>query len=144
MSDTQIGFQEKNPPKLLSKSDVFSLSNTDYLRRNAQSCIRTSSPASGPAVLHQGNDAVNLPLLSLEIRTQWSGLLTCIASDLVRHAKSTTVRYDVIGLRHLPPRTKNQRRLNEAKTFSKGNISQLSWVTWNMWLVWILTTKCKT
>ncbi len=27
------------------ESDVFSLSNTEHLRRNAQSCIRTSSPA---------------------------------------------------------------------------------------------------
>ncbi len=33
------------PWKSLSKSYVFSLSNTEHLRRNAQSCIRTSSPA---------------------------------------------------------------------------------------------------
>jgi hypothetical protein len=45
------------------------------------------SPASGPAVLHQGDDVVNLYLVSLEIQPQWSGLLTRIASDLVRRAK---------------------------------------------------------
>ncbi len=33
------------PWKSLSKSYVFGLFNTEHLRRNAQSCIRTSSPA---------------------------------------------------------------------------------------------------
>jgi hypothetical protein len=45
------------------------------------------SPVSGPAVLHWGNDVVNLYPVSLDIQPQWSGLLTCIASDLVRCAK---------------------------------------------------------
>jgi hypothetical protein len=53
------------------------------------------SPASGLAVLHQGNDVVNLYLISLEIQPQWSGLLTGIASDLVRRAKNTLVLYGV-------------------------------------------------
>ncbi len=45
------------------------------------------SPASGPAVLHWGNDLVNLYLVSLEIQPWWSGLLTCIVSDLVGTSK---------------------------------------------------------
>ncbi len=53
------------------------------------------SPASGPAVLHRGNDMVNLHLVSLEIHPQWSGLLTHSVSDLVRHAKNTLVLYGV-------------------------------------------------
>jgi hypothetical protein len=53
------------------------------------------SPASGPTVLHQGNDMVNLYLVSLGIQPQWSGLLTRIVSDLVRRAKNTLVLYGV-------------------------------------------------
>jgi hypothetical protein len=47
------------------------------------------------------------------------------------------------GLRHLPPRMKNQHGLNEEKTFI-GKKS-LNWVLvmWPVWLVWILTTKRK-
>jgi hypothetical protein len=53
------------------------------------------SLASGLAALHQSDDVVNLYLISLEIQPQWSGLLTRIASDLVRHAKNTLVLYGV-------------------------------------------------
>jgi hypothetical protein len=68
------------------ESDMFSLSNTEHLRRNAQSCIRTSSP-----VLRQLHG--NLHLVSLEIQPQWSGLLARIVSDLVECAKNTLVLY---------------------------------------------------
>jgi hypothetical protein len=53
------------------------------------------SPASGPAVLRQGDDVANLYLVSLKIKPQWSGLLTRIRSDLVRRAKNTLVLYGV-------------------------------------------------
>jgi hypothetical protein len=53
------------------------------------------SPASGPAVLRQGNDVVNLFLVSLEIQPQWSALITRITSDLVRRAENTLVLYGV-------------------------------------------------
>ncbi len=53
------------------------------------------SPASGPAVLRQGNDVANLYLVSLEIQPRWSGLLTRIVSDLVKRAKNTLVLYGV-------------------------------------------------
>jgi hypothetical protein len=33
---------------------------------------------------------VNIYLVSLEIQPQWSGLITRIASDLIRHAKNCT------------------------------------------------------
>jgi hypothetical protein len=53
------------------------------------------SPASGPAVLRQGNDGVNLYLVSLEIQPRWSGLLTGIPSELVGCTKNTLVLYEV-------------------------------------------------
>ncbi len=55
-------------------------------------------PASGPAVMRQGDDVVNLYLISLEIQPRLSGLLTRVASDLVRRAKNTLVLYGIIGL----------------------------------------------
>jgi hypothetical protein len=60
------------------------------------------SPASGPAVLHRGDEVVNLYLISLEIQSQWSGLLTGIAFDLVRHAKNTLVLYGVSSAYDIP------------------------------------------
>ncbi len=54
------------------RSDVFGLSNTKHLRRNA----------------------VGIGLNTSDL-TQRSGLLTRIASDLVRHAKNTLVLYRV-------------------------------------------------
>jgi hypothetical protein len=53
------------------------------------------SPALGPAVLRQGNDMVNLYLVSLEIQPLWSGLLPRITSDLVGCAKNTLALYGV-------------------------------------------------
>ncbi len=55
------------------------------------------SPASGPAVLHWGNEVINLYLVSLEIQPWWSGLLTRIAFDLVGRAKNNLVRYGVLS-----------------------------------------------
>ncbi len=49
--------------------------------------VEMLSPASEPAVLHWGDEVVNLYLVSLEIQPWWSGLLTRTASDLVGHAK---------------------------------------------------------
>ncbi len=48
------------------------------------------------------------------------------------------------GLRHSPPRMKNQHGLNEEKTFI-GKKWSLNWVLvmWHVWLVRILTTKHK-
>ncbi len=70
------------------RSDVFGLSITKHLRSNA--------------VLHPGNDVVMMCWLCQLISqrgiglnpldlTQRSGLITGIASDLVRHAKNTLV-----------------------------------------------------
>ena len=74
------------------RSDVFGLSSTKHLRKNA--------------VLHSGDDAVMMWRLCHLISqrgvglntsdlTQQSGLITCIASDLVRRAKNTLVLYGV-------------------------------------------------
>ena len=74
------------------RSDVFGLSSTKHLHRNA--------------VLHSGNAVVMMWWLCHLISrrgvglntsdlTQWSGLITRIASDLVRHAKITLVLYGV-------------------------------------------------
>jgi hypothetical protein len=62
---------------------------------NTDTYIGMLSPASGPAVLRQGNDVVNLYLVSLEIQPPWSSLLTHIASDLVGRSKNTLVLYEV-------------------------------------------------
>ncbi len=73
-------------------SDVFGLFSTEYLCRNA--------------VLHSGDDVVMMWWLyhlifqcgvglNTSDLTQRSGLITCIASDLVRHAKNTLVLYRV-------------------------------------------------
>ncbi len=51
--------------------------------------------ASGPAVLRKGDDVVNLYFIYLDIQSQESGLLTPIASDLVRRAQKTLVLYGV-------------------------------------------------
>jgi hypothetical protein len=74
------------------RSDVFGLSSTEHLRRNA--------------VLHPGNDLVMMWWLCHLISqsgvglntsdlTQGSGLITRIASDLVRRPKNTLVLYGV-------------------------------------------------
>ncbi len=55
------------------------MSNTGPLRRNAQSCIRTSSPAS--RWWHGWSLCPNC-LISLEIQPRWSGSLARLASGL--------------------------------------------------------------
>jgi hypothetical protein len=74
------------------RSDMFGLSITKHLRRNA--------------VLHPGDDVVMMCWLCQLISqrgiglntsdlTQWSGLITLIVSDLVRCTKNTLVLYGV-------------------------------------------------
>jgi hypothetical protein len=74
------------------RCDMFGLSSTKHLLRNV--------------VLHPGNGLVMMWWLCHLISqwgvglntsdpTQWSGLITCIASDLVRHAKNPLVLYGV-------------------------------------------------
>ncbi len=74
------------------RSDMFGLSSTEHLCRNA--------------VLHPSNDLVMMWWLCHLISqlgvglntsdlTQWSGLITRIASDLVRRTKNTLVLYGV-------------------------------------------------
>ncbi len=87
---------------------------------------------------------VNLHLISLEIWPRWSGLLTCIASDLVGAGqKYPCSARSIIGLQHLPPQMKNQHGLNEEKTLQEKNNLSIESSEVNMWLVWILTTKHK-
>ncbi len=96
------------------KSDVFGLSNTQCLHRNA--------------VLHQGVDVVLrwwtchlitwwCDELTTSDLTQQSGLFIRIVSDLGQaHQKYPCTVQGIIGLQHLPPRMKNQHGLNEKKT----------------------------
>ncbi len=77
--------------------------------------------------------------------TQWSGLITRIASDFCwAHQKYTYTVWSIIVLRHLPPWMKNQHGLNQSgkNLIEKNNLSIESSEV-NVWLVWILTTKCK-
>jgi hypothetical protein len=61
------------------------------------------------AVLCLGND-VAMPRQHLPRFDESSSLDTSLASGLcVGHTTSTYVRYSLSGLRHLPPRMKNQR-----------------------------------
>ncbi len=59
--------------EIIMESDMFGLSNTKHLRRNA-------SPASGPAVLHWDDDVASLPPHNLlmwwahHLRTWLNGL----------------------------------------------------------------------
>jgi hypothetical protein len=100
------------------------------------------SPASGPAVLRQGNEMVNLYLVSLEIKPQWSGLLTCIASDLVKHAKILLYCTEYRRPTTLAPTNEELWAQWGKNLIGKNNLSiELSEV--NVWLVWILTTKRK-
>ncbi len=87
------------------------------------------SLASGPAVLRWGNDMVNLHLVSLEIQTWWSGLFTCVASDLVRHTKNTLLLYRVYSAYDIQwalQKKGNLRIFNSCvgSTMCKSNISQ--------------------
>jgi hypothetical protein len=113
------------------------MSNTGPLCRNAQSCIRTSSPASRR---WHGQSLCPNCLVSLEIQPRWSGLLTSIVSDA--HQKySCTVR-SIGGLQHLPPQMKNH-GLNEEKPYRRKNNLSIELSDVNVWLVRILTTECK-
>jgi hypothetical protein len=123
------------------RSDVFGLSSTEHLRMNA--------------VLHPDDDVVMMwwlchlisqwgVVLNTSDLTQWSGLITRIASDLCQACQKypCTVR-SIFGLQHLPPRMKNHHGLNEEKnSYEKNNLSIESSDV-NVWLVWILTTKHK-
>ncbi len=119
-------------------SDVFGLSSTERLCRNA--------------VLHPDNDVVIMWWLCHLISwwgvglntsdlTQWSGLITRIASDLcqARQKYPCTVR-SILGLQHLPPRMKNH-GLNEGKkTYRRKNNLSIESSEVSMRLVWVLTT----
>ncbi len=122
------------------RSDVFGLSSTKHLRRNA--------------VLHPVNDLVMMWWLCHLISqwgvglntsdlTQRSGFITRIASDLVRHTKNTLVLYRVWSAYDTYPHDEESSWAQWGKNFiGKKNLSiELSEV--NMWLVWILTTKRK-
>jgi hypothetical protein len=123
------------------RSDVFGLSSTEHLRRNA--------------VLHPNDDMVMMWWLCHFISwwfvglntsdlTQWSCLIICIASDLCQvHQKNSCTVWSIISLQHLPPQMKNHHGLNEEKTLlEKYNLSIESNEV-NVWLVCILTTKSK-
>ncbi len=107
---------------------MFGLSNTKHLCRNAQSCIRTSSPAL----------------------RWWCGEPATSEPDSVVWPYHKSSVWPLPGVpkvqfvSHLLPRMKNQHGLNEEKNLTKEKmISQLSWVMWHVWLVWVLTTKRK-
>ncbi len=100
--------------------DVFGLSNTSTYVGMQWLC---------------GDDAGDLPphiLMRIWFNTsdltQWSGLVTRIASDLGRAPpKYHCTLQSIINLWHLPPWMKNQHGLNEENTFiGKKIISQLS------------------
>ncbi len=70
----------------------------------------------GPTTSYSGKD---LDLNTSDL-TQRSGLVTRIASDLGRVCqKYPCTLWSIIGLRHLPPRMKNQCGLNEKKTLQE-------------------------
>ncbi len=120
------------------ESEVLSLSNTEHLRRNAQSSIRTSSLAlrwwrgeSSPCLF--GNPDLMV----------WPPHTCCVWPCEARQKNPCTIR-GIIGLQYSHPRMKNQHGLNEKKIFNKEKmIPILSWVLWHMWLNWVLTTKLK-
>ncbi len=112
------------------------MSNTEHLRRNAQFCIRTSSPA-----LRQWHGESLPCLLGDPALIAWPPHTYCVWPCWAHQKYSCTER-SMIGLCHLPPQMKNQHGLNEEKPYRKKNLSiELSKV--KVWLAWILTTKCK-
>jgi hypothetical protein len=87
------------------ESDVFGLSNTKHLCRNAQSCIR----------MHWGNDVANLPPQNL---TQKSGPLTRLVSDLGWARQKYDCMIHILSSLHLLlPQMKEKHGLNEEKNF---------------------------
>jgi hypothetical protein len=113
------------------------MSNTEHLRRNAQSCIRTSSPAlrpwHGESLPHFfGNPALMV----------WPPHTYSVWPCRACQKYPCTVR-SITCLQHLPPWMKNQHGLNEEKNpYRKNNLSIESSEV-NVWLVWILPTKRK-
>ncbi len=116
--------------------DVFGLSNTGHLRRNA--------------VLHPGDDMV-IMWWACHLITQWgvglntsdltqrSSLVTRVASDLGRACqKYLCTVWSIIGLRYSPPRLKNQHGLNEEKTLKEKNDLSIESSEVNVWLDRIL------
>ncbi len=88
------------PWKSVSKSYVFGLSNTEHLCRNAQSCIRTSSPAlrqwRGESLPHLfGNPALIV----------WPPHTYSVWPCLVRQKYSCTIR-SIISLQQTPTTSK--------------------------------------
>jgi hypothetical protein len=70
-----------------------------------------------PATLYP-DDVVSSPPQNL---TQWSGPITCVASDLSQTCqKYNCTVWCIIGLQHLPPQIKNRHGLYEEKNFNKG------------------------
>ncbi len=121
------------------RSDVFGLSSTKHLRKNA--------------VLHSGDDAVMMWRLCHLISqrgvglntsdlTQQSGLVTRIASTLSGAPKILLYCTEYRRPTTLAP-TNEESWAQWGKNLigEKGLSIELSEV--NLWLVWILTTKCK-
>jgi hypothetical protein len=119
------------------RSDVFGLSSTKHLRRNAE--------------MHPGNDLVIMRWLCHLISqwgvglntsdlTQRSGLITRIASDLVRRAKkySCTVR-SIIGLRQkrkvLHPHRKEKRKVLHLAWNTIGSQGNPCTVHWSIKII---------
>jgi hypothetical protein len=118
----------------LSKSYVFGLSNTEHLRRNAESCIRPSSPAlrwwhgeSLPCLF--GNPA--LMVWPPHTYSVWLCQARQKYSCTVRNSQPTS----------LAPMNKESSWAQWGNNLiGKNNLSiELSEVI--VWLVWILTTK---
>ncbi len=108
--------------------------NTGPLLRNAQSCIKTSSPVSRQWCGESLPCLFGNPALMV-----WPPHTYCIWPCQAHQKYSCTVR-GIGSLRNLPPQMKNH-GLNEEKLYRRK--ITLYWVKWSVWLVWILTTKRK-
>jgi hypothetical protein len=110
--------------------------NTEHLRRNAQSCIRTSSPA-----LRQWCGESLPCLFGNPASVVWPPYMYRIWPCQAQKKYPCTVR-SIIGLRHLPPQMKNHGLNKEKNLIGEKNLYIESSEV-NLWLVWILTTKRK-
>ncbi len=124
--------------KMIFRSDMFGLSSTNHLRGNA--------------VLHPEDDLVMMWWLrhlmsrwgvglNTSDLTQQSGLITRIASDLVRHAKILLYCMEYRRPTTLAPMNEESWAQWGKNLIGKNLSIESSEV--NVWLIWILTTKRK-
>ncbi len=123
-SSTEMDFMRLRTDSYLARMHVYLTWTSKEMRMDPDVLVCPTSSTYVGMQWWCGDDVVDLPShipmriwFNTSDLAQWSGLVTRIASDLgwARQKYPCTVQ-SIIGLRHLPPRMKNQHGLNEEKT----------------------------